>query len=166
MPPAWEASRWDHSIFGAFVLSGALAGLAGVLWATQYNTIDATAATGLELQIIAAVVVGDIAILGGSGSVIGAALGALLLQTINSALNVLGVPSLWGEAISVASCSWSRSHSTVASNSSSRPHCAEGGFASAPETHALKERLAPFVRWETGLAIESVAVAIFGNSVS
>jgi rhamnose transport system permease protein len=87
-------------IFGAFVLSGALAGLGGVLWATQYNTIDATAATGLELQIIAAVVVGGVAIFGGSGSVVGAALGALLLQTINSALNVLGVPSLWTEAIS------------------------------------------------------------------
>ncbi|MGP0035863.1 MAG: ABC transporter permease [Solirubrobacteraceae bacterium] len=87
-------------IFGAFVLSGALAGLGGVLWATQYNTIDATAATGLELQIIAAVVVGGVAIFGGSGSVIGAALGALLLQTINSALNVLGVPSLWTETIS------------------------------------------------------------------
>ena len=87
-------------IFGAFVLSGALAGKNGVLWATQYNTIDATAATGLELQIIAAVVVGGVAIFGGSGSVIGAALGALLLQTINSALNVLRVPSLWTEAIS------------------------------------------------------------------
>jgi rhamnose transport system permease protein len=87
-------------IFAAFVLSGALAGVAGVLWATQYNTIDATAATGVELQVIAAVVVGGVAIFGGSGSVVGAALGALLLQTISSALNVLGVPSLWTEAIS------------------------------------------------------------------
>ncbi len=86
-------------IFFAFVISGAIAGLGGVLWATQYNTIDATAATGLELQIIAAVVVGGVAIFGGSGSVAGAALGALLLQTINVALNVLGVPSLWTEAI-------------------------------------------------------------------
>lgn len=86
-------------IFFAFVLSGAIAGLGGVLWATQYNTIDATAATGLELQIIAAVVVGGVAIFGGSGSVLGAALGALLLQTITTALNVLGVPSLWTEAI-------------------------------------------------------------------
>ncbi len=82
-------------VFGAFVLSGAIAGIAGVIWATQYNTIDATAATGLELQIIAAVVVGGVAIFGGSGSVAGAVLGALLLQTINVALNVLGVPSLW-----------------------------------------------------------------------
>jgi rhamnose transport system permease protein len=87
-------------ILAAFVLSGALAGLGGVLWATQYNTIDATAATGLELQIIAAVVVGGVAIFGGSGSVVGAALGALLLQTITSALNVLGVPSLWTMPIS------------------------------------------------------------------
>ena len=86
-------------VFFAFVLSGALAGIGGVIWATQYNTIDATAATGLELQIIAAVVVGGVAIFGGSGSVVGAALGALLLQTINVALNVLGVPSLWTEPI-------------------------------------------------------------------
>jgi rhamnose transport system permease protein len=86
-------------VFGAFVLSGAISGLAGVVWATQYNTIDATAANGLELQIVAAVVVGGVAIFGGSGSVVGAALGAVLLQTITVALNVLGVPSLWTEAI-------------------------------------------------------------------
>jgi rhamnose transport system permease protein len=86
-------------VFVAFVLSGAIAGLGGVFWAIQYNTINSTAANGLELQIIAAVVVGGVAIFGGSGSVVGAALGALLLQTINVALNVLGVPSLWTEAI-------------------------------------------------------------------
>jgi rhamnose transport system permease protein len=87
-------------VFVAFVISGAIAGVAGVLWATQFNTIDSTAANGLELQIVAAVVVGGVAIFGGSGSVVGAALGAVLLQTINVALNVLGVPSLWTEAIS------------------------------------------------------------------
>jgi rhamnose transport system permease protein len=87
-------------IFCAFVMSGAIAGVGGVIWATQYNTIDATAATGLELQIVAAVVVGGVAIFGGSGSVVGAALGALLLQAINVALNVLGIPSLWTEPIS------------------------------------------------------------------
>ena len=86
-------------VFTAFVISGACAGLGGVVWATQYNTIDSTAGSGLELQVIAAVVVGGVAIFGGSGSVVGAALGALLLQTISSALNVLGVPSLWTEAI-------------------------------------------------------------------
>jgi len=86
-------------VFGAFVLCGAIAGVGGVIWATQYQTIDATAANGLELQIIAAVVVGGVAIFGGSGSVVGAALGALLLQTINVALNVLGILSLWTQPI-------------------------------------------------------------------
>jgi rhamnose transport system permease protein len=87
-------------VFTAFVISGGLAGIAGVVWASQYATINSTAASGLELQVIAAVVVGGVAIFGGSGSVVGAALGALLLQTINSALNVVGISSTWTEAIS------------------------------------------------------------------
>jgi rhamnose transport system permease protein len=91
--------RSGRRVFGAFVISGALAGLAGVLWAAQYGTIDSTAGTGYELQVIAAVVVGGVAIFGGSGTVVGAALGALLLNTINSALYVLGVSAFWDEAI-------------------------------------------------------------------
>ena len=86
-------------VFMTFVVSGALAGLAGVLWAAQYGTIDSTAGTGYELQVIAAVVVGGVAIFGGSGTVIGAALGALLLNTINSALYVLGISNYWDQAI-------------------------------------------------------------------
>jgi rhamnose transport system permease protein len=86
-------------LFGAFVLSGAVAGLAGVLFTARYGTVDATAGTGFELQVIAAVVVGGVAIFGGSGSVVGAALGALLLSTIGSAIVVLRVPSFWQQAI-------------------------------------------------------------------
>jgi rhamnose transport system permease protein len=86
-------------VFAAFVASGAIAGLAGVLWAARYGTIDATAGTGYELQVIAAVVVGGVAIFGGSGTVVGAALGALLLSTIASSLVVLRVPSFWQQAI-------------------------------------------------------------------
>ncbi len=86
-------------VFTTFVVSGALAGLAGVLWAAQYGTIDSTAGTGYELQVIAAVVVGGVAIFGGSGTVVGAALGALLLNTINSALYVLGISNYWDQAI-------------------------------------------------------------------
>jgi rhamnose transport system permease protein len=86
-------------LFGAFVLSGAVAGLAGVLFTAHYGTVDATAGTGFELQVIAAVVVGGVAIFGGSGSVVGAALGALLLSTIGSAIVVLRVPSFWQQAI-------------------------------------------------------------------
>jgi len=87
-------------IFTAFAVSGAIAGLAGVLWAAQYETIDSSAGTGYELQVVAAVVVGGVAIFGGSGSAVGAALGALLLNTINTALNVLGVSPNWDSTIS------------------------------------------------------------------
>jgi rhamnose transport system permease protein len=86
-------------VFTAFAVSGAIAGLAGVLWAAQYQTVDSSAGTGYELQVIAAVVVGGVAIFGGSGSAVGAAIGALLLSTINSALYVLGISQFWDQAI-------------------------------------------------------------------
>jgi rhamnose transport system permease protein len=86
-------------LLATFVLSGAVAGLAGVLFTARYGTVDATAGTGFELQVISAVVVGGVAIFGGSGSVVGAALGALLLSTIGSAIVVLRVPSFWQQAI-------------------------------------------------------------------
>jgi len=89
-------------VFGAFLVSGAVAGIAGVIYAARYRTIDSTAGSGYELQVIAAVVVGGVAIFGGSGSVVGAAFGALLLQTILSALYVLGVSPFWNQAIAGA----------------------------------------------------------------
>jgi rhamnose transport system permease protein len=87
-------------VFFAFVVSGALAGVAGVLWASKYGTLDSTAGLGYELTVIAAVVIGGVAIFGGSGSVVGAALGALLLNTILAALYVGGVSPFWTQAIS------------------------------------------------------------------
>jgi rhamnose transport system permease protein len=86
-------------IFTAFAVSGAIAGVTGVVWAIRYGTIDSTAGTGIELQVIAAVVVGGVAIFGGSGSAVGAALGALLLTTIGSSLQVLGISQFWVQAI-------------------------------------------------------------------
>jgi rhamnose transport system permease protein len=86
-------------VFTAFTVSGAIAGVAGVLWAAQYQTVDSNAGTGYELTVIASVVVGGVAIFGGSGSAVGAAIGALLLQTINSALYVLGISPFWDQAI-------------------------------------------------------------------
>jgi rhamnose transport system permease protein len=86
-------------IFWSFVVSGGIAGLAGVLWAATYGTIDSTAGLNYELTVVAAVVVGGVNIFGGSGTVVGAALGALLLATINQALYVLGISSFWDPAI-------------------------------------------------------------------
>ena len=89
-------------VFTAFAVSGAIAGVAGVLWAAQYQTVNSNAGTGYELTVIASVVVGGVAIFGGSGSAVGAAIGALLLQTINSALYVLGISPFWDQAIAGA----------------------------------------------------------------
>jgi rhamnose transport system permease protein len=86
-------------VFGAFVVSGALAGLAGVLYTARFGTVDAAAGTGQELAVVAAVVVGGVAIFGGAGTVYGAALGALLLSVIGSALVILKINPFWERAI-------------------------------------------------------------------
>jgi rhamnose transport system permease protein len=83
----------------AFVASGALAGLAGVLYAARYATISSNAGTGLELNAVAAAVIGGVAITGGSGTVVGAALGAVLLTTINRALPTIGIADFWQQAV-------------------------------------------------------------------
>jgi rhamnose transport system permease protein len=87
--------RSDRRVLVAFVLAGALAGLGGVLFTARFGTVDATAGTTYELTVIAAAVVGGVAIFGGTGSVYGAALGALLLGTITSSLIVLRVEAFW-----------------------------------------------------------------------
>jgi len=86
-------------VFTSFVTSGAIAGVAGVIWAAYYGTVDSTAGTGYELTVVTAVVVGGVAIFGGSGSVIGAAFGALLLSTIATALYALNVSPFWDPAL-------------------------------------------------------------------
>lgn len=86
-------------VLAAFAVSGALAGLAGVLFAARFGTVDAASGTGDELDVVAAVVVGGVAVFGGSGTVYGAAVGALLLTTIGSALPVLAIDQFWQGAI-------------------------------------------------------------------
>lgn len=86
-------------VFWAFTLMGGLAGAAGVLYAARFGTIDATAGTGQELGVVAAAVVGGVAISGGVGTAYGAALGALLLTTISSSLAALRVNQFWQQAI-------------------------------------------------------------------
>ena len=91
--------RSNLLVFGAFALSGLLCGLAGVLWGARFATVDATAATGLELQVIAAVVVGGVSTLGGSGTILGAILGAIVLGTVDNSLNLLKLSQFWLQAI-------------------------------------------------------------------
>ncbi|MDO5894266.1 ABC transporter permease [Agrobacterium sp. Azo12] len=86
--------------FLAFVLSGALAGLAGYLWVSRYAVAYVDIAAGFELDSVAANVIGGISIAGGIGSVAGAVLGALFLGVIKNALPVIGISPFAQMAIS------------------------------------------------------------------
>jgi ribose/xylose/arabinose/galactoside ABC-type transport system permease subunit len=82
-----------------FILSGAFAGVASVMYATQFTTIQAVATPGLELQIITASVVGGVSILGGVGTVIGSTLAAILVRAIGSAMVFVNISPFWLRAV-------------------------------------------------------------------
>jgi rhamnose transport system permease protein len=86
--------------FWAFTLSGALAGLTGYLWVARYAVAYVDIAGGFELDVVAACVIGGIAIAGGAGTIWGAILGALFLGVIKNALPVVGISPFWQMAIS------------------------------------------------------------------
>lgn len=86
--------------FIVYLITGAMAGLAGILYASRYGFVNpGETGVGFELTVIAAVVIGGTNVFGGSGSVLGVFLGCLLLGTINVALAVLGVASTWQLAV-------------------------------------------------------------------
>jgi rhamnose transport system permease protein len=86
-------------LFGVFVLMGALTGLAAVLSVIQFVDVQTNAGIGLELSVIAAVVVGGTAIAGGRGTLVGTLLGVLLLSTAGPALTFLGADAHWDRAL-------------------------------------------------------------------
>ena len=79
----------------AYVISGVLCGLAGFLYAARVGTVTVILASGWELTSLAAAVIGGVSVTGGSGTVIGAALGAVVLATIDNGLVLLRVPEFW-----------------------------------------------------------------------
>jgi rhamnose transport system permease protein len=83
----------------AYAMLGALTGLAAVINAMRFNQVPANTGLGLELKVIAAVVVGGTAITGGRGTLAGTALGVVLLGAIGPALTFLGVSAYWERAI-------------------------------------------------------------------
>ena len=90
----------ERVILGAFVASGALAGLAGFLFLSRFGTITVNAGNGLELASVAAAVVGGVNIFGGSGTLVGALLGALLINLLDlSLLRVPGLSEFWRDAV-------------------------------------------------------------------
>jgi rhamnose transport system permease protein len=83
----------------AYVASGLLAGLSGLLWVGRYSIAFTELASGYELTVIAACVIGGVSIAGGIGSITGAMLGVLFIGVINGALPVIQVSPFWQQAI-------------------------------------------------------------------
>jgi rhamnose transport system permease protein len=90
----------EWTTFSVYAITGALSGFAGLLYASRFGFLNpGQTGVGLELTVIAAVVIGGVNVFGGSGSVVGVLLGCLLLGAINVALAVLGIAGTWQLAV-------------------------------------------------------------------
>jgi len=85
----------QRTLLMVYVISGLLAGMAAVLWASRFESAQTNTALGFELQTVAAAVVGGVNIFGGSGTVPGVILGAFLLGTIENALILVRISPFW-----------------------------------------------------------------------
>jgi AI-2 transport system permease protein len=83
----------------AFAVAGLMAALGGIFFASQIGFVTNQTGMGIEIRAIAAGVIGGVSLLGGVGTVIGAALGAILLTLITTSLLFLGVPGFWSDAV-------------------------------------------------------------------
>ncbi len=79
----------------AFVISGVLSALAGVLSTARLGTAQASAATGWEMTIIAAAIIGGVSMFGGSVSILGAFIGVVLMETLTISMTMLKVNAYW-----------------------------------------------------------------------
>jgi rhamnose transport system permease protein len=86
-------------VFFTFVAMGGLVGLSALLTSIQFIDVQTNAGVGLELKLIAAVVVGGTSITGGRGSLVGTLAGVALLGTIGPALTFLGTEAHWERAL-------------------------------------------------------------------
>ena len=86
-------------IFLAYTIMGALAGLAGVLWVARFASAQGDTATGYELQVIAACILGGVSISGGVGKLSGLILGTILFGILSNALPLVNVSPFWQQGI-------------------------------------------------------------------
>jgi ribose transport system permease protein len=95
----YSGIRTGHVKFWVTVLCSALAGLAGVVYTARFGAATPTFGVGMELNVIAAVVIGGASLKGGSGTVLGAVLGLALLSVVTSSLILLDVSPYWQDVI-------------------------------------------------------------------
>jgi rhamnose transport system permease protein len=88
-------------LFVLYALSGVVAGVVGVLWVARFALANTDIASGFELQVVAACVLGGVSIAGGIGSVLGTALGAIFLTTLYNALPVINVSKTGGKSMKI-----------------------------------------------------------------
>lgn len=94
--------RSQRNLFVAFAVTGLLAGLAGLILTSQLRAASPIAGLGLELSVVAAVILGGASLSGGRGTVVGTLLGVLILGTLNNGLTITNISSFWQEVVSGA----------------------------------------------------------------
>ncbi|HEV7252886.1 MAG TPA: ABC transporter permease [Mesorhizobium sp.] len=87
--------RVDRQRFTLYMLSGALAGLAGLLFSARINSGDPTAGLNYELTAITAAIIGGTNLFGGRGSILGTMIGALIMGVLQNGLNLLAVQAYY-----------------------------------------------------------------------
>ncbi len=95
----YSGIRVDRVKAGAIILCSTLTGLAGIIFMSKFGAATPQFGVGMELNVIAAAVIGGASLNGGSGSVLGAILGIALLSLVTSSLQLLDVPVFWQDAI-------------------------------------------------------------------
>lgn len=94
--------RTKTIITATYVISGVTAALAGLLLTARLESAGPAAGTGIELTVIAAVVIGGTSLFGGQGNIIGTILGVILISLVSNAINLLGVPPAWDSLVTGA----------------------------------------------------------------
>ena len=89
--------RNNLTIFMTFLLTGFLAGLAGLMLTSQLTAASPIAGLGLELSVVSAVILGGASLNGGRGTIIGTILGVAILGTVNNGMTLIGLSSFWQE---------------------------------------------------------------------
>jgi len=89
----------ERTLLSTFVFQGLMVGLATVAFTTRFTTIEPAAGQGFEFAVITAVVLGGTNVFGGSGTVLGTFLGALLVGVIATALTFLRISAYWVDAV-------------------------------------------------------------------
>jgi ribose/xylose/arabinose/galactoside ABC-type transport system permease subunit len=89
----------ERTILLAFMMSGGLAALAGVVLVARINAVQSDIGKNYVLPIIAAVFMGGTSPTGGRGTIIGTVIGALIMTVVQNGMNLLAVPSVWRDAV-------------------------------------------------------------------